>query len=115
MPKVDIELALTRALPNQLSEIRELLPSGFMVEDESKRGWGLVIRNSVESYSDFDSSINGLLSPLAQFAEKFVDLSGIIRVAVFYTTASCTININSFGKLSIFSIPCEITTYPCAE
>lgn len=113
--EIDVELALISATPNKTTTIQDDLPSGFFVEDRFATGWGLVIRSSQKPLADLSDSIDAFLKPLRSMAGVIHDNGGVLRIGVFYSTATCTMHISSCKQLASFGLPIEITTYPTSD
>jgi hypothetical protein len=113
--QVDVELALINAPADQLGVIQDQLPSVFFVDDQSHRGWGLVIRTSQQLSDDLSDAIDAFLVPLSPLAKMINNHSGILRIGVFYDTVTCTMRLNSYDRLTEFGLPLEISTYPSSD
>lgn len=113
--QVDVELALIDASTAELFYFQSKLPVGFYVEDKSDRGWGLVIRTTRELPDDFSNAVDTFLEPLSSLAEVIGVYDGLLRIGVFYDTATCTMRLNSYDRLADFKLPLEITAYPSSD
>ncbi len=113
MKSYDIELALINLPKKELQEISKVLPAGYLVEDRSNKGWGIVIRldseNELESLNDqVKAFITGVL-PI----KKWMELSSpVLRVACFNDKLTCTINLEDFELFVSLKIKLEISIYP---
>lgn len=113
--QIDVELALLDAATNEFGDIQSNLSSGFYLEDRTEIGWGLVIRATQELSDNFDNAIDGFLEPLSSLAEVIGSHKGVLRIGVFYDTATCTLRLNSYDRLAAFKLPLEITVYPSSD
>ena len=110
--QIDIELALLDANLEDAEEFENALPSGVFFEDKINLGWGIVIRVTKSLSDNLCDAINtflDLVRPLKQIISSHVV---VLRVAVFYSTCTSTIQINSFDKLIEFGLRLEISNYP---
>lgn len=48
MQRLDVEIPLMDATTDELDSLQSKLPSGFYIEDNSDRGWGLAIRTTIQ-------------------------------------------------------------------
>lgn len=112
---LDVELALIGASAGELTGLQSSLPAGYYVEDKFDRGWGLVLRTTRELSNDFSRVVDGFLEPLNPLAKVIGDNEGILRIGVFYSTATCTIRLKSYDQLAAFKLPLEITAYPTSD
>lgn len=113
--QIDVELALVDTSMDELVNLQRDLPSEFYVEDRSDKGWGVVIRTRRKLSDDFNDAINGFLTPLNSLVELIISHKRILRVGVFYNTATCTMRLNSSDPLTAFKLPLEITVYPSSD
>ncbi len=113
--QIDIELALLNASLDQLKEIENRLPPGFIVEDRTDRGWGLVICIIGELPDDVSGAISDFLQQLSSVTDIISSSAGIMRVGVFHNTANCTMEFNCLARLNEFGLSLEISTYPSMD
>jgi hypothetical protein len=113
--QIDLELALVNATENEIKDFQDNLPDGFYVEDRSDKNWGFVIRTIEKPSEDFSTAINNFLEPLNSLSGLVRSCSSILRVGVFYDTATCTMRLNSYDQLTLFKASIEITVYPFSD
>lgn len=113
--QIDLELALVDASRDELVTLQSSIPKDFFVEDQTNRGWGLVIRTTLQLLDDLSDSVDSFLEPLSPLAKMIGDHEGILRVGIFYNTATCTMQIASCERLALFKLSLEISTYPSSD
>ena len=64
---------------------------------------------------DFSNAVDAFLEPLNSLVKVIGDHEGILRIGVFYDTATCTMRLNSYDQLAAFKLSLEITTYPSSD
>ncbi len=113
--QIDVELALVNATVSELKYFQDNLPGGFYVEDKSDRNWGLVIRTTQKLPEDFTAAIDDFLGAISSLVELINNYDRVLRVGIFYETATCTIQLNSYNQLLKFRMPIEISVYPSTD
>ncbi|MDR2260521.1 MAG: hypothetical protein LBE06_06215 [Azoarcus sp.] len=113
--QIDLELALLDTTEEDVREIQNVLPSGVFFENKVNLGWGIVIRVTKSLPDNICDAIDiflDLIRPLKNIINSHV---GVLRVAVFYSTYTSTIQLNSFEKLTEFGLKLEISNYPTLD
>ncbi len=109
---IEIELILGEITQNDFSIIEKEIPSNYLIEDRSNRGWGIVILNDREYIELIDESIIHFIEPLKALTYIISKYSTILRIAVYCSTLTCTLKLNIKETLSIFNSELEISIYP---
>ena len=111
--RIDAELALLSMTSADVGELSELLPFGFKVEDCTDRGYGLIVRQLEDpQQSEVQSAIVALTSPLSDIASELVKHDPVVRVAIYFDTANCTIDLRPNDETFPFETNLEISVYP---
>lgn len=113
--QIDVELALVNASVGHLTNILDTLPSGYLVEDRSELGWGLVVRVAQKLPNDFNSAIESFLEPLSSLVKIIRCHGGVLRVGIFFETFTCTIRLKSYERLVELGLSLEISIYPSSN
>lgn len=116
--QTDIELAITEFGSDRISTLSLMLPPGYVVEDRTRTGYGLVVRSQgSEAIEEINAKLKTFLEKLLAVAEIARDYGCIARVAVFSSTVTTTalFNIDCLEALRVFNAKLEISVYPIGE
>ncbi len=112
---IDIEIAMPEISEAKRAEILGALPRDFYSEDRESQGWGTVIRMSSVLPEGLDAAVSAFLGGLKGIAPSVASAGGILRLAVYHQTYTCTVRLNSVQLISEFGLALEISTYPTAD
>lgn len=109
---IDIEVAFPGVSATQGSQLFGTLPKDFYFEEREAQGWGVVIATSRDLPEDVDDAIMTFLQPLERIATQISSARGILRLAVYYDTYTCTLRINCVGLIAEYGLSLEVSAYP---
>ena len=114
MTSFDIELALVKLDPVEFHEVKNHLPSGYLVEDKVDLEWGFVIRNvdNTSGTNNLNESVVTFLEGILPIEQWIIHSSSILRVAVYSDKVTCAIRLRCFDLLNRYGIELDLPVYP---
>src|SRR5215217_5296346 len=88
--EIDVELVLGKLSRVQISKLESALPAGYVLEDQTSRGWGIVLRTESTAGSDVSEAVLQVLNDLEPHEQSIVKMEGGLHIGLFYDTATCT-------------------------
>lgn len=116
MASFEIELALIDYPVKKITALYHTAPSGFLVEDRSDKGWGIVFRQEItDNKKDLDAAFVSFLEALSDIETEIKSHNAILRIAIYTDSFDYTIRLKSFEILTRYGVQLEASIYPTDE
>jgi len=113
--EIDAELSFGKSqVVLDESVVQELVNRGYILELGVRPGWFATVSRQMGGSLTLTSTMYRLLDDLDLLLRELGEHKALLRIAVFYSTASCTLPLANdvLGRLGRSKLDIEVTVYP---